>query len=416
MPGGGCGSLRQTHPPPKTILQPPSGWGGGTHPASAVASNRGSRSAAQNAPCPCDGREGRQREDATGGRPGGPRGAPAAGRPEPSPPPPRRPPPPQAGAVTTATRCGPARLTCMAREKKTPASDASFFTLKSMAAPGAGAGASAAPRPPLSPRPPRRPPFIAPIDALLEPRRGLLKGLWLTGGASRSKASRPSGRHGGGRGVSKWRGGERGSGLPGEPLGGPGAWVATAAPLRRAGAVGGAVSRRRMGARTAPPAPSPRRSAALAAASSSQARGCVPIGAPAGSSPLLLAGGGAGGRWFCTAAVGPAPAQGRLRRGGRRSCPSAAMARGGGRGRRAGPRAPPATVSGAARVPSRGPGSAGRTIAGEGGGERRRGLPARTGPGGGWDSPGCRGYGTLSGCMRAGGLGMPGVRVVPRGA
>lgn len=53
------------------------------------------------------------------------------------------------------------------------------------------------------------------------------------------------------------------------------------------------------------------------------------------------------------------------------------MARGAGRGRRAGPRAPPAAVSGAARARSRGPGPPGRTIGSGGGsrGERRAGDP-----------------------------------------
>lgn len=60
--------------------------------------------------------------------------------------------------------------------------------------------------------------------------------------------------------------------------------------------------------------------------------------------------------------LGPAPERGGLRRGGRRRCPSAAMARGAGRGRRAGSRAPPAAVSGAARARSRRPGLPGCTI------------------------------------------------------
>lgn len=67
--------------------------------------------------------------------------------------------------------------------------------------------------------------------------------------------------------------------------------------------------------------------------SSSWFRGCVLIGESAGSSPLLLAGGVPVG--------GAAPSQGRLRRGGRRRCPSAVMARSAGRRRRAGPRASP---------------------------------------------------------------------------
>lgn len=75
--------------------------------------------------------------------------------------------------------------------------------------------------------------------------------------------------------------------------------------------------------------------------------------------------------------LGPAPERGGLRRGGRRRCPSAAMARGAGRGRRAGSRAPPAAVSGAARARSRRPGLPGCTIVNGGGsrGERRAGDP-----------------------------------------
>lgn len=101
------------------------------------------------------------------------------------------------------------------------------------------------------------------------------------------------------------------------------------------------------------------------------------------------------GRWPCPAALGPAPAQGRLRRRGRRRCPSAAMARGGGRGRRTGPRAPPATVSGAACL-ARGGRAARAEPSWRGGGGRAQGLPSGTGPGVG--PPG----GTGGGCRRWG--------------
>lgn len=76
---------------------------------------------------------------------------------------------PRASRPAVSGRClcrgDPPRLTCMAREKKTPASDASFFTLNSMAAPK-----------PLRPRrapavtaPAAPPPFIPSGDARSAP-------------------------------------------------------------------------------------------------------------------------------------------------------------------------------------------------------------------------------------------------------
>lgn len=148
---------------------------------------------------------GRQREGAAGGRPGSRGRAPGEGA-------------GQARAPPRSRRCHgdavrPSRLTCMAREKKTPASDASFFTLKSMAAPGA---ASAAPRPRCHRG--GRPPALYSADRCL-PRaapRPLKRALGDRQGLP--APSQPSGRRGGGRGAPSFTDGLRGSGLPRERL------------------------------------------------------------------------------------------------------------------------------------------------------------------------------------------------------
>lgn len=109
----------------------------------------------------------------------------------------------------------PAPLTCMAREKNTPASDASFFTLKSMVAPR---GSSAVPRPRCHRG--RRAPALYSADRCpprTTPPRRLKRAVCHRRGLP--AASQPAGRCRGRRGAPSRSGSVRGSGRPGKRVG-----------------------------------------------------------------------------------------------------------------------------------------------------------------------------------------------------